>query len=124
MPFYHFLSSFSGSCCIKMAHIYSKSTFIACFDLIMSGNRFILKLFYEIFLVYQIFNIFNCHCALFGSPPKADLGPMISPPSVRSFVCPAIFLKTTSSIFLFFCTDLYNNETKKVTFLVFEVQYE
>ena len=36
-----------------------------------------IKLFYEIFLVYQIFNIFNCHCALFDlvmSPFRGSCG--------------------------------------------------
>ena len=63
--FYQVMSPFRGSCFVKMAKSYSRSTFIACFDLIMSGNLFCIKLFYEMFLVYQIFNIFNCHCALF-----------------------------------------------------------
>ena len=92
------LWALSGVCCGKITKNSLKSTFLESFDLIVTGN-------------------------LFGPPPEADLGPMISPPFVRPFVRssvrPAIFLKTTRSIFLIFCTDLYNNETKKVTFLFF-----
>ena len=61
-------------------------------------------------------------CLVFGPPPEADLGPMISPAFVGSSVRPSVrsfFLETKHSIFLIFCTDLYNNETKKVTFLFF-----
>ena len=50
------MSPFRGSCCEKMAKSYSRSTFLACFDLLMSVF-FKITLFYEIYLVEHIFNI-------------------------------------------------------------------
>ena len=35
--FYEVLFPFRGSCCVKLTQSYSKSTFLKCFDLIMSG---------------------------------------------------------------------------------------
>ena len=60
-----FLSPFRGSCCVKNGPNLLKSNFYCMFWPNNAWKPFCIKLFYEMFLVYQIFNIFNCHCALF-----------------------------------------------------------
>ena len=63
-----------GSCSVKMAQKYYKSTYLACFDLKMSESFFI-TLFYDIFLVEHIFNIFLsfCHSGRGGGPSQGVL---------------------------------------------------
>ena len=59
-----FLSPFRGSCCVKMAKSYSKSTFLACFDLIMSGIFFNYVVLWNMF-IWSIFNSSLPLCFIF-----------------------------------------------------------
>ena len=72
-----FLSPFRGSCCVKNGPNLLKINIYCMFWPNNVWKPVYIKLFYEIFLVYQIFNIFNCHCALFDlvmSPFRGSCG--------------------------------------------------
>ena len=65
LPLFPILAPFRGSCCVKNGPNLFKINIFCMFWPNNVWKPFCIKLFYEMFLVCQIFNIFNCHCALF-----------------------------------------------------------
>ena len=93
------LSPFRRSCCVKMIKRFSKSTFLECFDLIMSG----ICLYYIILLnlfSWTHFQHFYCHCALFDQ--------VLAP--FRRSCCVKMAQSYSKSTFLA-CFDLIMSET-------------